>query len=74
MPLTFTPSNKKLDQLVPSFMYTRILKDILINMDFEEKHIKEYIDYCRDVFADNEEELIHIGKLERQYNSKTPIW
>ncbi|CAF3972760.1 unnamed protein product, partial [Rotaria sp. Silwood1] len=74
MPLTFMPSNKKLDQLDPSFMYTRILKDILINMDFEEKHIKEYIDYCHDVFADNKEELIHIELLERQYSSKTPIW
>ncbi len=60
--LTFIGPNKKLDQLDPSFMYRQIVKDILINMDFEEKHIKDYIDYCRDVFADNEEELIHIKK------------
>lgn len=65
---------KKLDQLDPSFMYTQILKEILLTIKFEQQHIKEFIQYCRDVFADNEEELENVKKLEREYHDKTPIW
>ncbi|UJR38457.1 hypothetical protein I4U23_031125 [Adineta vaga] len=74
MSLTFMAPNQKLDQLDPSFMYTQILKDIIICMDFEEKHMNEYISYCRDIFADNKNELLNVEKLEHQYSSQTPIW
>ena len=44
-------SSKTLDRLDPSFMYTQILKEILLTIKFEEKHIQEFIDYCREQFA-----------------------
>ena len=66
-------SQKKLDQLEPSFMYTQIMKEILLTIKFE-KHIQEYIKYCRDAFADNQAEMNKIKKFEREYNDKTPIW
>ncbi|CAF1331744.1 unnamed protein product [Adineta ricciae] len=72
--LTFMTPNKKLDQLDPSFMYTMILKDILLCMDFEEQHLKEFLCYCRDIFVDNKDELSHIEELEHRYGSKSPIW
>ena len=55
-------------------MYTQILKEILLTIKFEEKHIKEFIEYCREQFADNEEELINVKELEKKYHNKTPIW
>jgi tetratricopeptide (TPR) repeat protein len=67
-------TTKKLDQLDPSFMYTQILKEILLAISFEQKHITEFIDYCRDAFADNEPELKNVKKLERKYRDETPIW
>jgi tetratricopeptide (TPR) repeat protein len=67
-------SKKKLDQLDCSFMYTQILKDILLTIKFEQKHINEFIEQCREQFADIEEELINVEKLERLYHKKTPIW
>jgi hypothetical protein len=67
-------SKKNLDQLDCSFMYTQILKDILLTIKFEEKHIKEFIKYSREQFVDTEEELINIEELERKYHEKTPIW
>jgi hypothetical protein len=67
-------SKKRLDQLEPSFMYTQIIKEVLLTIDFKEEHIQEFIDYCRDVFADNEDELKNIKKFERKYRDQTPIW
>ncbi|CAF0720604.1 unnamed protein product [Adineta steineri] len=72
--ISFVSSNKKLDQLDPTFMYTQILKEILLTIDFEDKHIKEYIHYCRDTFAKNQYELDNIKKLEHDYHDQTPIW
>ncbi|CAF1473876.1 unnamed protein product [Adineta steineri] len=72
--ISFVASNKKLDQLDPSFMYTQILKEILLTIKFEDKHIKEFIAYCREVFVENEYDLHNITKLERDYHDQKPIW
>jgi hypothetical protein len=67
-------SKKNLDQLDPSFMYTQILKEILLAINFEPKHFTEFIDYCRDVFAENDGELKNIKQFEGKYRDETPIW
>ncbi|CAF0962378.1 unnamed protein product [Adineta steineri] len=72
--ISFVAPNTKLDQLDPSFMYTQILKEILLTIDFEDKHIKEFITYCREVFVENEYELQNLEKLERDYHNHIPIW
>ncbi|CAF4134465.1 unnamed protein product, partial [Adineta steineri] len=72
--ISFLASNKKLDQLDPTFMYTQILKEILLTINFEDRYIKEYIHYCRDAFVQNQYELDNITKLERDYHDQTPIW
>ncbi|CAF0907690.1 unnamed protein product [Adineta steineri] len=72
--ISFVAPNKKLDQLDLSFMYTQILKEILLTIDFEDKHFKEFITYCRETFAENEHDLHNIEKLERDYHDQRPIW
>jgi tetratricopeptide (TPR) repeat protein len=67
-------TNPDLDQLDQSFMYTQILKEILLTIDFEQKHITEFITYCREQFADSVGELKHIDKLEQEYHEHVPIW
>jgi tetratricopeptide (TPR) repeat protein len=67
-------NQKKLDQLDCSFMYTQILKDILLTITFEPKHIQEYIEYCREQFADIEKKLTDVEELERDYHKNTPVW
>ncbi|CAF1311292.1 unnamed protein product [Adineta steineri] len=74
IPMSFVGLNEKLEQLDPSFMYTQMLKDILVTIKFEQKHIQDYLNYCRDAFVDNEEEMVNIKRLEREYRSKTPIY
>ena len=67
-------SSKNLDRLDPMFMYTQIMKEILLTITFEQQHFKEFIDYCIQIFDDNEKELANINKLKRSYRSKTPVW
>ncbi|CAF1211237.1 unnamed protein product [Adineta steineri] len=59
--ISFVASNKKLDQLDPSFMYTQILKEILLTINFEDKHFKEFITNCRDVYNGDENELKNVN-------------
>ncbi|CAF1100498.1 unnamed protein product [Adineta steineri] len=74
IPMSFMGTNKKLDQLDPSFMYTQIIKEIILTIQFEQNHIQDYIDYCRDVFEGNKKELRNIQQLEVEYHNKTPIY
>jgi tetratricopeptide (TPR) repeat protein len=67
-------SKKKLDQLDPSFMYTQLLKEILLSIHFEQKHFVEFIDYCRDMLANNEIQLKNVDKLQREYRDEMSIW
>ncbi len=50
-------SKENLDTLDQSFMYTHILKEILLNIDFKQEHINEFLTYCREQFAENTTEL-----------------
>ncbi|CAF0907726.1 unnamed protein product [Adineta steineri] len=72
--ISIVAPNKKLDQLDPSFMYSQILKEILLTINFEDKHIKEFISYCREVFVTNKCDLRNIEELERDYHNQRPIW
>jgi hypothetical protein len=75
MPTSDGACNTVSDQLDCSFMYTQIMKEILLTIQFEEQHIQEYIDYCREAFAKNDVELMNIRKLERKYRKETPfLW
>ena len=67
-------SKKNLDQLPASFMYTQILKEILLSIKFEQQHIDEFIQYCHEALVENEGELKNVKKFEEQYREQTPIW
>lgn len=67
-------ATKNLNQLDSSFMYTQIFKEILLTIQFEEEHFKEFIEHCREKLVGNVDELKNIELLEKQYRNKTPIW
>ncbi len=62
------------DTLDSSFMYTQILKEILLTIDFEQGHIKEFFAYCREQFAGNYAELKNVDMIEKDYRHHQPIW
>ena len=67
-------SKKNMDQLEPTFMYSQIMKEILLTINFEQQHFQEFITYCRAVLADNERQLTYVEKLQETYRDHTPIW
>jgi len=68
------PSSQNLDQLDPSFMYTQILQEIILNIDFDESHREEFIDYCRENIASDAVGISIIDKWKQNYDENTPIW
>ncbi|CAF1095738.1 unnamed protein product [Adineta steineri] len=72
--ISFVASNKKLNQLDPTFMYSQILKEILLTINFEDKHFKAFITYCRDVYDDDENELKNVNQLQTTFKNNIPIW
>jgi tetratricopeptide (TPR) repeat protein len=67
-------SNQNLDTLDQSFMYTQILKEILLTIDFEQIHINDFLTYCREQLTGNSVELKNVDKLENEYIHHQPIW
>ncbi|CAF1427501.1 unnamed protein product [Adineta steineri] len=65
--------NKKLDQLDQTFMYTQILKEILLTIDFEEKNFQQFMTYCREVYNNDKREIKKVNHLEATYKNKIPI-
>ncbi len=63
-----------LDTLNPSFMYTKILKKILLNIDFGPQYIIEFSTYYCEQFIRNTVELKNVDKIESEYSKHEPIW
>ncbi|CAF1166040.1 unnamed protein product [Adineta steineri] len=60
-----------LNQLEPTFMYTQIFKDILLDMEHGKQAIKQFTAYCRhnDCLSP-----IYIDRFEKEYQDKLSIW
>ena len=67
-------TNKNLDQLDHSFMYTQLFKEVFLEVEFDEQAIQDFTTYCRDQYADNDGQLKKINEFEREYHNRTPIW
>ena len=67
-------SSENLDQLDQSFMYTQILKEILLTIDFERQHFNEFVQYCQEQFVGNSLELENVDILRKKYPYPQPIW
>ncbi|CAF0721196.1 unnamed protein product [Adineta steineri] len=64
-------STDNLNQLEPTFMYTQLFKEILLDMKHNEQAIKQFIAYCRhhDCGAAKT-----IEEFEKNYQSQSAIW
>ena len=67
-------ANKQLNQLDSSFMYTQIMKEILLTITFEQKHIQEFLQHSRQALSSDAKELDNINYFEKHYRDKTPVW
>jgi hypothetical protein len=67
-------SSQNLDQLEPSFMYTQIFKEILLEMEHNPQAIKNLATYCRELYNGNNGELQIIKEFEYDYRPQFSIW
>ncbi|CAF4345005.1 unnamed protein product [Rotaria magnacalcarata] len=67
-----TESNQKnLDQIPPSYMYSAIFKDIILEInDDDAKSIKALENYCKKQNIPDAE----INELKSKYHQKSPVW
>ena len=62
------------NQVDPSFMYTQLLKEALLDIQYDPQAIRDLTSFCRKLYADNPQELRNTTKFEKEYELKTPIW
>ncbi|CAF1409819.1 unnamed protein product [Adineta ricciae] len=73
IPISVIPPGKKPDQLDPTFMYTQIMKEILLTIEFEHKHTKEFVDYCCHTSIDDKIDHKKVKQLEDEYDKDAAI-
>ncbi|CAF4163606.1 unnamed protein product, partial [Adineta steineri] len=64
-------SADNLNQLEPTFMYTQLFKEILLDMEYGEQAVKDFITYCR---QNNSGSPININLFENEYRAQSAIW
>ncbi|CAF0725879.1 unnamed protein product [Adineta steineri] len=62
---------ENLNQLEPSFMYTQLFKEILLDMEHNKQAIKDFIIYCRDHDCVSPK---YIDRFEKEYHAELAIW
>ncbi|CAF1632520.1 unnamed protein product, partial [Adineta ricciae] len=67
-------SNADLNTLDPSFMYSQILKQILLEFNDNEQARRAFIQLCREQYIDNARELVIINQFEHDYERHSPAW
>ncbi|CAF1200187.1 unnamed protein product [Adineta steineri] len=67
-------STDNLNQFEPAFMCTKIFKEILLDIEYDRKAIKDLAIFCRNLFPDNKVELKNIDEFEHSYRPQQAIW
>jgi tetratricopeptide (TPR) repeat protein len=67
-------SDNDMNRLNQSFMYSQLLKEILLSMNHDDKAKQTFIELCRVLNNDNEQQRLHMDKFEREYDLHSPIW
>ncbi|CAF1459653.1 unnamed protein product [Adineta steineri] len=71
IPVNDIASADNLNQLEPTFMYTQLFKEILLDMEHNKQAIKDFITYCRDHDCMSPK---YIDRFEKEYHAQSAIW
>jgi tetratricopeptide (TPR) repeat protein len=67
-------SGQNLDKLEPSFMYTQLFKEILLEMKHDQNSINDFILFWGHYYINNTHQLNIIAEFELYYRSQSSIW
>ena len=71
---TVETGKQSANTLKSSFMYTQMLKNIILTIDFDNGHFKDFLAFCRKVLVGNSRELQKVDRLGKEYDSANAIW
>ena len=74
VPLGKADSIADLNQLEPSFMYTRLFKNVLIEMEFSRESVHALVSFCRENTSAVSCIQKVIDEFEGSYRSDQAIW
>lgn len=63
-----------LNELDSSFMYSQLLKEMLLEINYDEYAKTQFVKFCHDEYADNNVTLQAVDDFERDYSLYSPIW
>ncbi|CAM4937122.1 unnamed protein product [Rotaria socialis] len=69
-----TSSITDLNELDQTFMYSQLLTEILLEMNYEKAAKTEFIELCRKQYQDNKVQLHKIDDFERNYEHHSALW
>ncbi|CAF2961299.1 unnamed protein product [Rotaria sp. Silwood2] len=69
-----TSSIANFDQLDQSFMYSKLLNEIIFDIEYNEKAKIEFVNVCREQFSNNDIRLKIINDFESNYDCHSSIW
>ncbi|CAF3027362.1 unnamed protein product [Rotaria sp. Silwood2] len=67
-------SSTNRDELDQSFMYSQLLKEIILDIPYDDKAKQEYVDFCRIQYANNHTQIKVINEFEEKYQPSSSIW
>ena len=75
-PISIIPitASTNLDELDPSFMYSQLLKEIIVDIEHDENAKKQFVTFCRQQYVDNDAMLKTIDEFEQNYDRSMSIW
>ncbi|CAF1592645.1 unnamed protein product [Rotaria magnacalcarata] len=74
MPIMQSGSTHNIDELDPSFMYTQLFKNTLVQMEHSRQSVDDFVAFCRDKFRHNASALCVIDEFERGYRSDQALY
>jgi Tfp pilus assembly protein PilF len=67
--------NRGLDELDQSFMYTQLIKEILLELEYDKKCVRELVTYCQENEATMKVGLQGLQEFQQDYPQKeTAVW
>ena len=69
---TTTSSNR--NELDQSFMYSQLIKEIILKIEFNDNSIGEFADFCLSLNENNHQQCENVKKFQLQYKTHSALW
>ena len=58
----------------PMFVYIRLINEIILDDDETDKSMQDLIDFAREEYQENDEELLLIDEFQNDYRAERAVW